>query len=547
MKISDLKFKQKFIFAFGVIILCFLISSVLTLINLKELIKSAENNNQGHELREKLKQMYVDHLLWSKKVSLFFIENKVKQIDVQTDDHQCNFGKWLYSKDRENAVQIMPELATYFNKIENPHHQLHQSIIDINNILQSNDTLKFNKAKEIFTTKTEINLNEVVGIIEEIIAKSNEITISDEAVYQKQNDITIQLIIFTIISIVISLIFASMISNNVTKSIHQGLKFVDSIAKGDLTTEMTINQKDEIGQLASSLKAMVEKLKTIVSDILQGAENISSASSEISSTAQQMSQGANEQASSVEEVSSSMEQMSSNIEQNTENSQQTDKIATKAAEEIIQGNLAVNETVVSMKTIAEKISIISEIAFQTNILALNAAVEAARAGEHGKGFAVVAAEVRKLAERSQIAAKEIDTLTKTSVVIAERTGKLFLEIVPSIQNTARLVQEITSSSIEQNNGTNQINSAIQQLNQISQQNAAASEELATNAEEMTSQAEQLQDIVSYFKVDSQIKRQQTKQIKKQQTKFAHMNLQQNISKGINLNLNDKRENDYETF
>jgi methyl-accepting chemotaxis protein len=197
-----------------------------------------------------------------------------------------------------------------------------------------------------------------------------------------------------------------------------------------------------------------------------------------------------------------MEQMASNIQQNTDNAQQTEKIALQASEDIKEGNQAVAQTVDTMKTIAEKITIIGEIARQTNLLALNAAVEAARAGEHGKGFAVVAAEVRKLAERSQVAASEIDALSKSSVAVAEKSGRLLEQIVPNIQKTSRLVQEITASSIEQNTGADQVNKAIQQLSQIIQQNAAASEEMATSSEELANQAEQLQEAIAFFKLDT---------------------------------------------
>jgi methyl-accepting chemotaxis protein len=217
-------------------------------------------------------------------------------------------------------------------------------------------------------------------------------------------------------------------------------------------------------------------------------------------SSQQLSNGASSQASSLEELSAAIEQMTANINQNTHNSKQTEKIAQKASDEIIKGSNSVNQTVDSMKKIAGKVSIISEIAFQTNILALNAAVEAARAGEFGKGFAVVAAEVRKLAEKSQKEAKEITELTQRSVEIAVQTGNLFLEIVPTIQHTAQLVQEITASGIEQDAGTKQISNAIDNLNEIAQQNAAASEEFATSSEEMNSQAEQMQELVDFFKV-----------------------------------------------
>jgi len=222
------------------------------------------------------------------------------------------------------------------------------------------------------------------------------------------------------------------------------------VAAGDLTIVSEKDQKNQGGDLDAALQEMVYKIRSIVGDITSSANNIAAASTQMNSSSQQVSQGATEQAASAEEVSSSMEQMSSNIGQNTDNAQQTEKIALQAAQDIQEGSIAVNQTVDSMKTIAAKISIIEEIARQTNLLALNAAVEAARAGEHGKGFAVVAAEVRKLAERSQLAATEINTLSSTSVDIAEKSGKLLERIVPNIQKTSRLVQEIAASSREQN-------------------------------------------------------------------------------------------------
>jgi len=301
---------------------------------------------------------------------------------------------------------------------------------------------------------------------------------------------------------------------------------LDKISNSNLNIEFDdkhLTRNDELGAITKSLKKMTTELSEIIRNINDRASSVFSAANQLSSTAQQMSQGSNEQAASVEEVSSSMEQMSSNIEQNTDNAQQTDRIASKAVEEIVNGNKAVNETIISMKTIVQKVRIINEIANKIDLLAINAAIEAARAGEQGKGFAVVANEVRKLADRSQKAASEIDELTKVSLGIAENTGKLFTEIVLSIQNTAKLVQEITASSVEQNNGAIQINSAIDQLNNVAQQSAAASEELATSAEEMTRQAEQLQEIVSFFKVDIQIRSNLKEQTKVQQTQNWHLN------------------------
>ncbi|MDF0378670.1 methyl-accepting chemotaxis protein [Methylophilus sp. YYY-1] len=277
---------------------------------------------------------------------------------------------------------------------------------------------------------------------------------------------------------------------------------VKRVAEGDLTVKTDLRPGDTTSILFA-IDGMVNRLTGIISEVRGSADNIASASEQVSATAQSISQATNEQAASVEETSASVEQMSASINQNTENSKVTDGIAGKAAKDANEGGAAVKDTVIAMKSIADKISIIDDIAYQTNLLALNAAIEAARAGEHGKGFAVVAAEVRKLAERSQVAAQEIGEVAKNSVGLAERAGDLLDEIVPSINKTSDLVQEIYAASEEQSSGALQITSAMNQLSQTTQQNASSSEELAATAEEMSGQAEQLQQLISYFKVGSE--------------------------------------------
>ncbi|MBI9105416.1 MAG: HAMP domain-containing protein [Spirochaetales bacterium] len=331
------------------------------------------------------------------------------------------------------------------------------------------------------------------------------ITANEDDVYAGVNKMKMMSIILILVCVVIIGIIVFFIVRSIVIPIKRAVGFAHHVAKGDLTVtadDAFLKRKDEIGELANSLNNMKNKLLLVVSDITAATDNVASGSQQMSATAQQLSQGATEQAASAEEVSASMEQMGANIQQNADNAMQTEKIAQQAAEDANDGGKVVLETVDAMNEIASKIGIIEDIARNTNLLALNAAIEAARAGEHGKGFAVVAAEVRKLAERSQEAAKEISQLSAKSVGVADTAGAKLQKIVPDIRKTAELVQEISAASNEQRTGVQQINQAIMQLDQVVQQNSAASEEMAAMAEELSGQAEQLRATINFFKVNS---------------------------------------------
>jgi len=309
------------------------------------------------------------------------------------------------------------------------------------------------------------------------------------------------LIITIAVSILIALGSAAYISLSISQGLGKAVRLANAVADGDLNQTAEVHSNDEIKDLVTALNGMTAKLRTVVSETLMATDGVSSGSQELSASAEQLSQGASEQASSTEEASSSIEEMASNIKQNAENASQTERIARQAAKDaqLVGENTA--NAANAMQTIAEKILIVQEIARQTDLLALNAAVEAARAGEHGKGFAVVASEVRKLAERSQSAATEISGLSTDTVKLAQQAGEMMLKLVPDIKRTAELVEEISAACREQDVGTEQINTAIQQLDTVTQQNAAASEEMAATSEELSVQAERLQELVSYFRID----------------------------------------------
>ncbi|MDC9835379.1 methyl-accepting chemotaxis protein [Rhizobium binxianense] len=288
--------------------------------------------------------------------------------------------------------------------------------------------------------------------------------------------------------------------NTMTGNLRTTAEIATQIADGDLTVSpKPLSQKDTLG---IALEQMVERLRGVVADAVAAAENVSAGSQELSSSSEQVSQGASEQAASAEEASASMEEMAANIKQNADNAAQTEKIARQSAKDAEMSGEAVSRAVQAMRTIAEKISVVQEIARQTDLLALNAAVEAARAGEHGKGFAVVASEVRKLAERSQSAASEISSMSSDTVKAAQDAGDMLGRLVPDIRKTAELVSEISAACREQDIGASQINEAIQQLDRVTQQNAGASEEMSATSEELASQAEELQASIAFFKVDT---------------------------------------------
>ena len=426
------------------------------------------------------------HVLAATPSEMDVIEEKLAGYEKQLGEARDKLDPLLVTEEGRRTLDR-------FNTTWAAYRELRSRVIQLSRQLKNDEAraLLGGESMKLYVSATN-DLTSLVSINEKGAAKAVALSSS---VYASARMAILAVIV---VALVLGFATALFVARMVARPLAEAGRVAQLLAEGDLTAKVTVTSSDETGRMLSAMQTMVERLGQIIGEVRGSADNLTSAAEQVASTAQSISQSTSEQASGVEETSSSMEQMSASIAQNTDNAKVTDGMASKAAKEATEGGESVRQTVEAMKQIAKKIAIIDDIAYQTNLLALNAAIEAARAGEHGKGFAVVAAEVRKLAERSQVASQEIGELSESSVELAERAGHLLDAMVPSIMKTSDLVQEITAASQEQSAGVGQINAAMGQLSQVTQQNAASSEELAATAEEMSSQAEQLQQAMAFF-------------------------------------------------
>jgi len=421
------------------------------------------------------------------------------KVDKEIKDAEAFIEQAMGHLSSDAEREEFEKVAKAFKSIEVQHATFDKHVYEVAEMLRKNH---IDEAKEL-EEKIEAEEDKLTHELEALVGELEEFTQhAAETVLSHERSTLVTVSIVSVVALLVGGLAGYFAARSIVKPMNamQAAAFDLNEGEGDLTQRLPDFGSDEIGQTANAFNGFVEKIQNVMLEVSSSVDNISSGSEEISATAQTLSQGATEQAASIEETSASLEQMGASINQNSDNAKTTDSVASKASAEAQEGGTAVDETVGAMKNIAEKINIIEDIAYKTNLLALNAAIEAARAGEHGKGFAVVAAEVRKLAERSQDSAQEISELASNSVMVAERAGSLLNEIVPGIQKTADLVQEISAASEEQTTGVDQVTTAVTQLEKVAQTNASASEQLAATSEEMSSQAVQLQNVVSFFKL-----------------------------------------------
>lgn len=537
MAVSDLKVGTRMSLGFGLILLLMLTTMVVTFWSLNKVEYNTDYLSEESLPFTLLADRMVVNALQVQQFATDASATKEVAVLEEAQRHYQEFNAGLNKframfreENDTTALRELDLLSAAMDEMYDTAERMTNAYIDegqeAGNIVMEEFDVDAQKLTGMVAALRDLQVSEINDQVSNIMQASSQVK-------------TLQLII-GVVALIIGVLVTIFITRSIVRPLNVAVNTARALAVGDLTVKIDQVSKDETGQLLKamqdmlassqevavmagkiadgnlevqvnersdkdvliqSLGNMVGKLKDVINNVKLSIENVASGAQAMSASSEEMSQGASEQAAAAEEASSSVEQMTANIRQNADNAMQTEKIAVQASGDAREGGDAVNETVNAMKEIADKIMIIEEIARQTNLLALNAAIEAARAGEHGKGFAVVAAEVRKLAERSQKAAGEINELSTNSVEVAEKAGSVLDSLVPNIQKTAELVQEISAASREQDAGADQIAKSIQQLDAVIQQNASASEEMASTSEELSGQSDQLAEMISFFSVD----------------------------------------------
>jgi methyl-accepting chemotaxis protein len=564
MKIK-LNIAQKLIGGFGLILLAIIINGVSTFVTLQFSRNLSNDITTVYGPSETDIRQFKDMIITSQSLikSWVFVDRQPGTVDKKRLEK-------LHSEDYPALVEELNEIKKSWEKADQ------KSFVDIVN---KTDSL-LQMQQYVMTSLNSFDAYDDVMVIFEVEPMVQEdggiINLSDEIIqdlnvigdkFDHLNTAALAemdssfrgfnnfVLIMIVVLVLISVFIAYLLYNSIVVPLNKGVTFAQTIGEGDLTAELEINQDDEIGLLADALKNMALNLKQIVVSIKENANDLVSSGQNVKSSSLQLSKGSADQAASAEEVSTSIEEMVANIDQNTQNAIETEKITVETAKDVNIADKLSSEAAVSMKSVAEKIAIIGDIAFQTNILALNAAVEAARAGEHGRGFSVVAAEVRKLAERSKKAADEIHSLVNGGLNVSQEAGKKSRLLVPDIEKTTQLIKEISAASLEQKTGAEQINIAMQNLNIITQENASSSDELTQSAEQLSSLADSLKDAVSFFNIgDEEINVKQKEAVKpknggEKEVKSAKVKISTDISnKGNIINLDKEFDLDnYEKF
>lgn len=498
LRIKNLRFTYKLAFGFGVIILSINVLAGYNLFSLYQINRTSEEVDDYFGKIQELSDRHIDHLEWVRKLGSVIIAGSEDLGELEPDHTQCKLGKMYYGADRQQLEAWIPGLKPLFAKMEEPHKRLHSAAGRISNLFASGAQPEEIKAVYLHDAEASMILvGELLGQIEGVVEQRISQLLSRN-LDQKMRVVRLTLILGMAV-LFFSIYIAVIIIRDTRRALKEAINMAQQIADGDLTVDITINQDDELGQLAAALRKMQAKLDEMIGFMRLEAINFENISRELSAASVSLSEGSNEQASSLEEISSTMEQMNASIEQNSAHANKSRQVSEMAAQGIEEVSNRSVQAFEANEMIAQRIGVISDIVFQTNILALNASVEAARAGELGKGFAVVAGEVRKLADKSKEAADEISKAVQSGLQLTRESMEKLRELSPQVQKTFGLLQEIAAAGEEQTRGSSQINIALQELNTLTQHGAGSSEELAATAQNLETRARMLRDHVMYYK------------------------------------------------
>lgn len=498
----------------------------------------------SNQLRAEILQREVEHLQWAKHLSRFVYDEKITRLDIELDHSRCGFGRWYYGAGRQQAERAIPALQIPLAAIEEPHRLLHASAQRIGEVLQHGDKPR-QTAQAIYSSDALTNLTEVQTRLHRIADTVRENTLSADDMLAHIREALQMIAVVSALALLTGLLLTLLVPRALTRPLAAAVRLAEQLAEGELAARAVVNSHDETGRVLESMNAMAARMQTVIAEIehtltqmadgdmrgritsefsgdftaikhatnhmaerlqkvirevSQGARELSTMAENTNTASSTLAKNSSEQVANMEEIAASVAHVNTLTRQDMDNAVHTNRLAGESAAIATEGLAMMRQTVSTIRQITGKITIIEEIAYQTNILALNAAIESARVGEYGAGFAVVAAEVRALSERSQAAAGEINLLTTEILEVSAQTANLFEQIVPQIQQTSQRVENISASGEIQNTNVEQINQTIQQLEQAAQENASAAEELAVSSTALSAGTDEMKGLVAYFTV-----------------------------------------------